>query len=137
MPQERFDAEAASRQSGDKTSKPYGVTCSSGTVAYLDLPPGYYDCWAPSGAAGEHFRFAVLSYPDGAAAPTLANAAAFPAPTPAASGQAAGVPTGALGAWMAPANASLIKVFIERNTRLACLYSAAGPVTLWCSKVMG
>lgn len=132
----RFDAPQAAYQSGDKDSKPYAVQCAAATLAYMDLPPGTYDCFAPGGAAGEHFRFAVLAMPDPGLPPTLANAAAFPAPVAAVNSQALGTPAGALGAWMAPATAAKIQVFIERNTRIAVLYSAAGPVTLFCSKVL-
>lgn len=131
----REDAKSGYFQTITIDSKPYSVQCASGTMAYLDAPAGEYDCWSPNAAAGEHFRWCYLPMPDPASPPTLSTAA-FPEPTAAASGQTAGVPTGAVGAGMAPANAAPIRLHVAPGYRLVILYSATGPVKLFCNKVM-
>ncbi len=137
---ERQDARQAFYQTPDQDGRIYAAQVSSGTTCYLDLDPGWYDCWAPAGAAGEHFRWCYL--PAASPAPTIAPAS-FPAPTAATSAQTEATPTGALGSGMAPANASPIRIFVPSAVptnpgaaRVAILYSAAGPVTLYCSKVL-
>ena len=90
----RDDSYIAAFQTADEDSKSYAVQCASGTMAYLDAPSGYYDCFAPAGVSGEHFRWTYISV--GA---TLAPSS-LPAPTAATSAQ-----TPLVGG-MAPANAS-------------------------------
>ena len=119
----RTDSEQAYFQTADADSKSYAVTCASGTTAYLDFAPGYYECWAPAGDAAEHFRWRYL-----ALAGTLA-AGSFSAPTAATSGQ-----TAIAAQAMAPGNA-LLRIYVPTDKRVAILYSAAGPVTLYCTKV--
>lgn len=133
----REDAKLAFYSVSDGDGRTYAVTCSN-AVAYLDLAPGWYDCWAPSGAAGEHFRWVYL--PRTAAAPTP-TIAAWPAPTAATNAQTEGTPAAATGGGWAPANASVIRLFVPPTSgkgaaRLAILYSAAGPVQLNCTKVL-
>ncbi len=140
----RQDAEIAYFQAAQPDSVPYALQCSSGTTCYADQPPGWYDCWAPQAAAGEHFRWAWLPMPDSSQRPTL-PAVNFPAPTAATHDQTDGVPTGldsgsnalkATGAAMAPATSSPLRLLIEPDQRLAILYSAAGPVTLYATRVL-
>lgn len=120
----RDDSRQAFYQTADADSKTYAVQCASGTTAYLDFTPGYYDCWAPSGSASEHFRWTYLSL--------LATTAAgnIDAPTADVSAQVAGEAKA-----MAPGNA-LIRIYVPADKRIAILYSAAGPITLYCTKVL-
>ena len=121
----RTDSQIAFYQTPDADSKTYAVECTSCTTAYLDFTPGYYDCWAPAGAAGEHFRWKYLSPAATAAANTI------DAPVAAASAQTTGEATA-----MAPANAGAIRIYVPADKRIAILYSAAGPITLYCTKVL-
>ena len=125
----RSDSQFAFYQVGDKDTKSYAVQCASGTTAYLDASPGWYDCWAPGAAAGEHFRWKYLPAPDPASLPTISTAE-LPAPTAAVSGQTPRA------SGMAPATAAPLRLFVESGQRLAILYSAAGAVTLYCVKVL-
>lgn len=110
------------------------LQCASGTMCYADLPPGYYDCWAPAGAADQHFRWTYLPVTAQTPTPTLAPNS-LPAPTAAADAQATGVPAAGRGGGMAPGSASPIRLQVVEGFRLAILYSAAGPVTLYCTRV--
>lgn len=113
----------------DVTSKSYAVTCASGTVAYLDLSPGQYECWAPSGSGSEHFRWIYLDMPNPASPPTAVTGD-IAAPTAATSAQTAG-PAQAL----APGNA-LLRFVVVPDKRIAILYSNSSSVTLYCTKVL-
>lgn len=121
----RQDSKAAYFQTADPDSKTYAIECTSGTTAYADFSPGYYDCWAPSGSATEHFRWKYL-----ASASATAAANTIDAPSAGTSAQTAGEAQA-----MAPGNA-VIRLYIIPDRRLAILYSAAGPVTLYCTKVL-
>lgn len=121
----RQDSKAAFFQTADPDSKTYAINCSSGTTAYADFSPGYYDCWAPTGSASEHFRWKYL-----ASATATAAAGDIDAPTAATSAQTAGEAQA-----MAPGNA-VLRLYVTPDRRLAILYSAAGPVTLYCTKVL-
>jgi len=120
---------------GHQDSKIFAVQVPNGGVAYLDVPEGEYDAWAPGAAAGEHFRWCYLVAPDGAAAPTLL-AANFPAPTAAAANQAQSLPANAQGAAWAPATASPLRIAVIPGFRVAVLYSAAAQVQLNLCKVL-
>lgn len=121
----RRDSETAFFQTADADSKTYAVQCTSGTTAYLDFTSGYYDCWAPSGSATEHFRWTYL-----ASLTATAAAGDIDAPSAGTSAQTAGECKA-----MAPGNA-LIRIYVPTDKRVAILYSAAGPVTLYCTKVL-
>lgn len=126
----------------DERSLPFAVQCASGTLAYIDVPNGEYACFAPAAAAGEHFRWAYLRMPNPSSKPTLANAAAFPAPTSTVNTQVAGLPTVAGtvvcdGAGMAPATATNIRISVRPDYRIVILYSAAGPVDFFMTRVSG
>lgn len=120
----RQDSQSAYYNTADADSKTYAVTCTSGTTAYLDFTAGYYDCWSPTGSASEHFRWTYLAL----AATTAAGN--IDAPTAGASAQTAGEAKA-----MAPGNAT-IRLYVPADKRIAILYSAAGPVTLYCVKVL-
>lgn len=125
----RLDSQIAHYQTADSSSVSYAIQCTSGTMAYADFPAGYYDCWAPAGAAGEHFRWRYIDMPNPASPPTL-SIGLLVAPTPAASSQ------GVQPIAMAPATGSPIRLYVEAGKRLCILYSAAGPVTLYCVRVL-
>lgn len=112
-----------------ETAKAYAITCASGTVAYLDLSPGQYECWAPQGSATEHFRWVYLDMPDPTSPPTAVTGD-IAAPTAGTSAQTAG-PAQA----MAPGSAQL-RFLVVPNKRIAILYSSATAVTLYCTRVL-
>lgn len=121
----RTDSQIAYFQTADADSKTYAVQCTSGTTAYLDFTSGYYDCWSPTGSASEHFRWKYLALAATSAAGDI------DAPAAATSSQTTGEATA-----MAPGNASPIRIYVPADKRIAILYSAAGPVTLYCTKVL-
>lgn len=125
----RSDSQIAFFQTADADSKSYAIQCASGTTAYADFTPGYYDCWAPAGAVGEHFRWKYLDMPDPASPPTIA-AGSIVAPAAGTSSQTAQTAHS-----MAPANA-MIRLYVNGAKRIAILSSVAGPITLYCTKVL-
>lgn len=126
----------------DEKSLPYAIQCTSGTLAYIDVPPGEYACFSPGATSGTHFRWAYLRMPNPSVKPTLTNAAAFPAPTSAVNNQAAGLPTTPVGvtcdgAGMAPATATNIRISVRPDYRIVILYSDGATVDLLMSRVTG
>ena len=129
----QLDSKIAFYQVPAQDGDTFAVQCAVGTTAYVDLPSGYYVCWSADAVAPEHFRWTYLPRPDGAAAPTIAP---WVIPVAATHDQVSGVPAGATGGGMRPVLAGVPFVLLVRDhARLAILYSAAGPVTLFCSKV--
>lgn len=126
---QREDDQTAFYAVPDSGAKAYAVTCASGTVAYLDLAPGYYECWSPTGSASEHFRWKYLDMPNPASPPTAVTGD-IAAPTAGTSAQTAGPAQG-----LAPGSATL-RFLVETDKRIAILYSSATAVTLYCTKVL-
>jgi hypothetical protein len=103
-------------------SKPYAASlaAAAATTTYLDFSPGEYDCWVDGAVAGDVLQVAYL--PIDNSPPTIAP---WALPTAASSAQASGVPTGASGAAILPADRSQLRIPIFAGYRCAVVFTGA------------